>query len=183
MQQQAEQGLHDDAALYDHYAHVIFAYIRLHLSSREDAEDLTLEVFLAALERDNLSALAEGEKLAWLRRVAHNKLIDRYRRLTHRPIVALDEVADTLYDDQEMVPEQIALRNEEYTHLRATLRRLPILQQQLLRLRYGDGLRFAEIAVILNKREGALRKLLSRTLACLRSTYDQQPGGDVYGRQ
>ncbi len=185
MQQQAEQGLHDDAdaALYDRYAHVIFAYVRLHLSSREDAEDLTLEVFLAALERDNLSALAEDEKLAWLRRVAHNKLIDRYRRSTRRPVVALDQVTDTLYDDDELAPEQVALRNEEYTHLRAMLSRLPILQQQLLRLRYGDGLRFAEIAVILNKREGAVRKLLSRTLAFLRNAYDQPPGGDVYGRQ
>jgi RNA polymerase sigma factor (sigma-70 family) len=175
MQQQAEQGLHDDAgaALYDRYAHVIFAYVRLHMPSREDAEDLVLEVFLAALECDNLSGLAEDEKLAWLRRVAHNKLIDSYRRSTRRPIVALDQVAETLYDDEELTPEKVAQRNEEYTHLRATLQRLPILQQQLLRLRYGDGLRFAEIAVILNKREGALRKLLSRTLAFLRSAYEQ----------
>jgi RNA polymerase sigma factor (sigma-70 family) len=175
MQQQAEQGLYDDAdaALYDCYAHVIFAFLRLHTPSREDAEDLTLEVFLAALECDNLSGLAENEKLAWLRRVAHNKLIDSYRRSTRRPVVALDQVAETLYDDEELAPEKVVQRNEEYTRLRATLQRLPILQQQLLRLRYGDGLRFAEIAVILNKREGAVRKLLSRTLTSLRSAYEQ----------
>ena len=176
MQQQAEQGLHDDAdaVLYDHYAHVIFAYLRLHTSTREDAEDLTLEVFLAALERDNLSALAEDEKLAWLRRVAHNKLIDSYRRMARRSVVAMDQVAETLYDEEELAPEQIALRNEQHAHLRATVQQLPVLQQQLLRLRYGDGLRFAEIAVILNKPEAALRKLLSRTLTFLRNTYDRQ---------
>src|SRR5713226_8916647 len=59
MQQQAEPEMHDssDAALYDRYARIILAYVRLHTDLREDPEDLTLEVFLAALERDNLTAL------------------------------------------------------------------------------------------------------------------------------
>ena len=176
MQQQAEDEMHDSsgAALYDRYAHVIFAYVRLHTDSREDPEDLTVEVFLAALERDNLSALAEDEKLAWLTRVAHNKLIDSYRRSARHPIVALDQVAETLFEDDELAPEQVALRHEEYAHLQAATKCLSGLQQQLLQLRYGYGLRFAEIAVLLNKREAALRKLLSRTLTFLRATFDQQ---------
>src|SRR5215469_4808991 len=103
MQQQAEDEMHDSSgdALYDRYAHVIFAYVRLHTDPREDPEDLTLEVFLAAFECDNLSALTEDEKLAWLTRVAHNKLIDSYRRSARHPIVALDQVAETLFDDNE----------------------------------------------------------------------------------
>lgn len=40
----------------------------------------------------------------------------------------------------------------------------PVLQQQVLRLRYGDGLRCAEIVVLLNKREDAVRKMLSRCI-------------------
>jgi RNA polymerase sigma factor (sigma-70 family) len=176
MQQQAEPEMHDssDAALYDRYARIILAYVRLHTDLREDPEDLTLEVFLAALERDNLSALTEDEKLAWLTRVAHNKLIDSYRRSTRHPIVALDQVAETLFEDDELAPEQVALRHEECAHLQVAIKRLSGLQQQLLQLRYGHGLRFAEIAVLLNKREAALRKLLSRTLTFLRATYDQQ---------
>lgn len=88
MQQQAEPEMHDssDAALYDRYARIILAYVRLHTDLREDPEDLTLEVFLAALERDNLSALAEDEKLVWLTRVAHNKLIDS---IAVRPVTQL----------------------------------------------------------------------------------------------
>lgn len=174
MQQQAEDEMHgsSDAALYDRYARIIFAYVRLHTDPREDPEDLTLEVFLAALERDNLSALTEDEKLAWLTRVAHHKLIDSYRRSARHPIVALDQVAETLFDDDEQAPEQVALRHEEYAQLQTAIKRLSSLQQQLLQLRYGYGLRFAEIAVLLNKREAALRKLLSRTLKFLRATFD-----------
>ena len=62
-----------DISLFDLYGQVIFAYIRLHSSSREDAEDLTLEVFTAALEHDNLSGVQANERLAWLRRVSHNQ--------------------------------------------------------------------------------------------------------------
>jgi RNA polymerase sigma-70 factor (ECF subfamily) len=163
-----------NAALYDRYARVILAYVRLHTDPREDPEDLTMEVFLAAWEHDNLSALAEDEKLAWLTRVAQHKLIDSYRRSARHPIVALDQVAETLFDDQERAPEQVALRHEEYAHLQAAIKRLSSLQQHLLSLRYGSGLRFAEIAVLLHKREAALRQLLSRTLTFLRATYDQQ---------
>jgi hypothetical protein len=41
----------DDAALFDRSGPVLFAYILKHVRSREDAEDLTLEVFTAALEK------------------------------------------------------------------------------------------------------------------------------------
>ncbi len=60
------------AALYARYARAIFAYLRLHTPSREDAEDLTLEVFLATLEYNPLSGLSDDEQLAWLPRVARN---------------------------------------------------------------------------------------------------------------
>jgi RNA polymerase sigma-70 factor (ECF subfamily) len=163
----------DDAALYDRYGGAIFAYVRLQITSREDAEDLTLEVFTLALEHDNLTSLEEGEKLAWLRRVAHNKIIDSYRRATRRPVVELEKVREMLFEDEAGSPEQMALQREVYTQLHRTIQRLPQQQQQLLRLRYGDGLRFAEIAALLNKREEALRKLLSRTLATLRTLYTQ----------
>src|SRR5437879_13436268 len=84
------------AALYDRYASSIFAYARLYTPSSEDAEDVTLEVFTAALEQEKLSALTERQQLVWLRRVAHNKLVDRYRREVHLPAIALEKVMDAV---------------------------------------------------------------------------------------
>src|SRR5450755_1260923 len=80
------------AGLYDRYAHIIFAYVRLHLSSREDAEDVTLEVFVAALEHQKLAGLSSQEQLMWLRRVASNKLVDIYRHAQRHPVVDLDSM-------------------------------------------------------------------------------------------
>jgi RNA polymerase sigma-70 factor, ECF subfamily len=176
MQQQDEckQPNSLDSALYDRYAASIFAYARLHRASREDAEDLTLEVFLKALEHDNLSSLSEKQQLVWLRRVAHNKLVDSYRRSIRPPVVPLEEVVETVYHDEALAPEQLALRHEELERLYKAVGKLPLIQQQVLRLRFGDGLRFAEIAILLNKGEGAVRKLCWRTLARLRANYDQQ---------
>src|SRR5260370_29245714 len=132
----------DSRSLYDRYGQTIFAYARLHVPSREDAEDVTLEVFTAALENDNLAGLQEGEKLAWLRRVARNKLVDIYRRSTYHPDVALNQVMETVFDDEASTPEQIMLELEVWEHLYRAIRTLSTLQQHVLRLRYGDGLDF-----------------------------------------
>src|SRR5215469_17680713 len=97
--EQENQGFpSDDAALFDRYGPVIFAYILKHVRSREDAEDLTVEVFTAALEKKALSQLCPEEQLAWLKKVTHNKLIDAYRKVQHRKDVNIDVLAETLYD-------------------------------------------------------------------------------------
>ena len=162
------------AALYDRYASSIFAYARLYTPSWEDAEDVTLEVFTAALEWENFSALTERQQLSWLRRVAHNKLVDRFRRAVHLPAVSLEQVMETVRTEEALAPEQMALRGEELERLYLAVMSLPLFQQQLLQLRFGQGLRFAEIAVLLDKREAAIRKLCSRTIARLRAIYEQQ---------
>lgn len=165
-------------ALYERYGPAIFGYLRLHTRSLEDAEDLLLEVFLSAVEHNNLVALAQDVQLAWLRKVAHNKLINSYRRASRSPQVALDTVVELLLEENG--PEQLVVRQEEHEQVRAVLRTLPDLQQQILQLRYGDGLRCTEIAILLNKREGAVRQMLSRSILILRRAYQQTEGGDKH---
>jgi len=69
----------------------------------------------------------------------------------------------------------VALRNEDYAHLHQQIKRLSPLQQEILHLRYGNGLHTAEIAELLNKSEQAIRQMLSRTIGLLRTMYDVQP--------
>lgn len=163
---------HDDAALFDRYGSLIFAYILKHVNSREDAEDLTLEVFTAALERQVVSQLRPEEQLAWLKRVTHNKLIDTYRKAQHRQHVALDLFADLLPDAEE--PEQIVLQREVDEQLHQHIQQLPHFQQQLLYLRYAHNLSAAEIGVLLNKNEATIRQQISRTRKLLRASYRRQ---------
>lgn len=161
------------AMLFHRHAPALFAFLRQRAASQEDAEDLLLEVFLAALEHNGFFELSEGEQQKWLWRVARNKTIDAYRRSTRKPALTLEDIVNTLCASEELSPEQVTLRQEEYTRLRATLKSLPAPQQEALCLRFGDNLRCAEIATVMGKREGAVRMLLSRALNLLRTIYEQ----------
>src|SRR5579859_291818 len=109
-----------------------------------------------------------------LRRVAHNKLANVYRKASRNPQVALDGLTETILEAEN--PEQLALAQEERRQLLEYVQKLPTLQQHILQLRYGDGLRCPEIALLLNKSEGAVRKHLSRTILYLRQMYRQSEG-------
>jgi RNA polymerase sigma-70 factor (ECF subfamily) len=171
-------------ALYERYAASILAYARLHTPSWEDAEDLTVEVFTAALEQDNLSWLADKQQFVWLRSVAQHKLADRYRRSIHLSVMPLEQVVETVQAEETLTPEQIVVRREELEQLYTAVGKLSLLQRQVLQLRLGDGLRFAEMAILLNKSEATVRKLYSRTLAFLRTVYGQHERREEwrYGR-
>lgn len=159
--------------LYHKHARGILRYIRRYIFSPEDADDLLVEVFLAAMEGRTPLQLSDGEQVAWLQRVARNKVIDYQRRMARRPTMALDEALDSPYELDDLTPEQLAMNNEALDILRAQLATLPALQQQVLRLRFGSGWRTKEIAAYLNKSDGAIRSLLLRSLNLLRTLYQR----------
>jgi RNA polymerase sigma factor (sigma-70 family) len=179
MQQQpadAAQG-RVDASLYHQFATTIFTYLLKQVQNEYDAEDLLLEVFLAALSNESLSSLPVQGQLAWLRRVARNKVIDRYRHVALLALLPIEQAMETI--DDALTPEQHAEQQEKFTHLYQAIAHLPALQRELLRLRYRDGLRFYEIAAALEKHEVTVRKLMVHTLRQLRTIYDQLEGGKL----
>jgi RNA polymerase sigma factor (sigma-70 family) len=159
--------------LYQRHRITILTYILQHVPSREDAEDMLLEVFIAALESPIITTLDERQQLGWLRRVALYKSVDYHRRAVRRPAVPIEQASETLYEEEYHSPEQSMLRQEEITLLRAYISSLPELQQEVIRLRFANDLRCSEIATHLNKSEGAVRTLLSRTLNILRGIYEK----------
>src|SRR5437660_10837268 len=140
------QENHEMALLYRKYAPGLLSYVRLRVPSPEDAEDLVVEVFLAALQHATFATLSENAKQLWLWRVTRNKVIDAYRRAQTRRSVILDHVAEGLFEDEMLSPENSALRQEDYMNLYAHMQSLPLLEQQILRMRIGQGLSCAEIA-------------------------------------
>jgi len=159
------------ADLYQRYAPELLLYIRRHVPSQEDAEDVLLEAFIAALENPRLSDMSQQEQLAWLRRVAHNKFVDFYRRSTRHSSISLEDVQQELYDEDDHAPEILALGHEEHAFLCTHLASLPKIQQEVLRLRFAEGLHCPEIARRLDKSNGAIRTMLSRVLNLLRNIY------------
>ncbi|GHO53146.1 RNA polymerase sigma factor [Ktedonobacter robiniae] len=163
--------------LYRQHASALLPHLRANLKSREDAEDLLLEVFIAALERDSLRTLSQEEQRSWLWRVARNKLVDHYRRRARQQNLPLEVASDMVSPDGEFIPEWTMLRNEEQHDLITAIEGLPSLQKEVLLLRYVEGLRSPEIARMLGKRDTAVRMILSRTLNLLRQTFEKRLGG------
>ena len=164
--------------LYQRHWLALFTVICQHIPAREDAEDILLDVFLAAMESRTLLSMSEQHQEAWLRRVAYNKSMDFHRRTTRRSALPLDIHIETLYNDEHLAPEWATLRQEELAQLREHLATLSAHQQELLRLRFADELPCSQIAVRMQKSEGAIRTMLSRTLNLLRYLYKeggQQP--------
>lgn len=160
--------------LYLLYAPVILAYLRLHVSSEEDAEDLLLDVFLAALQSKDLFTRVEESQRAWLLTVTRHKVIDWYRRKGRHQFVALEQVSTLLYEDDTFSPEQVALQGEANERVKVMLKQLPTSQQQTVWLKFVYGLRCSEIADVLGRKESTVRTWLSRALQSIREFPKEQ---------
>lgn len=158
--------------LYTRHSPALFAYLLHKTGSPENAEDVLVDVFVAALETSMFAELSEKEQVSWLWRVAHNKGVDAYRRSRVRQGLDLNLFVQLL-KDQEHTPELLALRQEATTQLQNYLAKLSPLQQEAIRLRFAHGLRSSEIATVMGKRDGTVRSLLSRALNYLRTFYER----------
>src|SRR5262249_10937444 len=128
-----------------------------------------------------LAELTEERRLAWLWRVARNKAIDHHRRSARRPTLELDHVAERLANAEAGSPEHSAGRHDESDQLRRHLAEPTALQREVLRLRFADDLRCSQIALVLGKKESAVRVLLMRTLRFLRTSYTNLDSKDGEG--
>lgn len=162
------------AALYQRCAPALLAYLVQHMPSEQDAEDILVEVFLAALENGAFACLPEKAQFAWLWSVARNKTVDVYRRTARHRSVTLEAVAEQVVEYDDLDPEHFVLQQEEYNTLQTHLQGLTVLQQRVLQLRFRQNMRCSEIAAHLGKKEGAIKVMLSRTLNALRNLYQRK---------
>ncbi len=153
--------------LYRDHARAILAYLRYAHAPEQEVEDVLLEVFLVACEQQHLLRSRPPQvQRAWLRSVARHKLADVYRG--QRESITLEEVAETLYEDEAFAPEHVTMRRETLAHLARVLQGLPKRQQAVVKLRFVYGLSLAEIATVIGKREATVRKRLTRALQVVR---------------
>jgi RNA polymerase sigma-70 factor (ECF subfamily) len=152
------------AELYDRYAPRMYAYIYRRVSDAAVAEDLTGELFLRVLRAVQSEQVWHNSFSAWLYRIAHNLVVDHYRRRPPEPPLSLDETRLVADDDPAVAAEEALARDR----LRAALSRLTPEQQQVLALRFGEGLTAREAAQVMAKTTGAVEALQHRAVAALR---------------
>lgn len=150
--------------LYDAYFKRIYNYAYYRTLNQADAEEITSQTFLAALESIQRFEYRNIPVAVWLYKIASNALADLYRK--RGQTVELDEEAAVAGICAE--PEAVAIGNSEKEQLLRNLKALPPVQQQAIILRYMQNLSYKEISQILDKSEGAVKQLLHRGLTSLR---------------
>jgi len=160
----ARQGDEEAVALlYETHVDSIFAYLLYRVPSDSVAEDLTSEVFLRMV-RGLPGFQDRGLPFrAWLFRVAANLLTDHYRQHGKNPVAPVSEEHES--DDTD--PFDTVAREDEQFRLRLAIGKLPQDYQQLLLLRFVEGLPHTEITQIMNKSAEALRAMQHRALKAL----------------
>jgi RNA polymerase sigma-70 factor (ECF subfamily) len=151
-------------AIYRALSGPVHSYLVTQVRRREDAEDLTGQVFLEAMRGIRAFTGDASAFKGWLFRIAHNRAVDLSRRLARRPESPLEEaeaVPDPLATDER------ALAAVAKERLWRAVEQLPDQQRRVLTLRLGAGLSASEIGRALGKRTGTVKALQHRALGSL----------------
>jgi RNA polymerase sigma-70 factor (ECF subfamily) len=161
------------ATLYELYLGDVFRYVLRRVGQREEAEDITAEVFAAAIQALPRFRGQSPPRL-WLLGIARRQIaIALRRRAVRRETLAceVEEDAPGLDALLERVavegPEVALARAEACAVLRELLGHLKADQREALMLQYGEELSIAEIALVMGRSPGSVNSLLHRARAAL----------------
>jgi RNA polymerase sigma-70 factor (ECF subfamily) len=157
------------AALYHRYLTLVYRYFYARTGDVQQAEDLTAQTFIAALE--GLPRYRErGTFAGWLFTIAARRLADYFRR--RRPTVALDNVA--ALPDPGPSPETLAGRADQMARLARALRTLSPDRAQAVALHFFGELSLSETAQVMDRSKVAVKSLVHRALRDLRERLDDE---------
>jgi len=152
--------------LYETYFDKIYRYISLRIGNQMEAEDMTQQVFLNALESINSFKWRGVPFSAWLFRIAHNQVVDHLRKKSKFQFVPLDTPSADRDDDCSSA-EKVELKiNLEQLH--SAMGGLTEAQREVISLRFTSELSIAEVAKIMGKNEGAVKALQHSAIRALR---------------
>ena len=154
------------AELYDEYFPKIYRYIAVRVQNRADAEDLTEQVFLKALESSPSFRWRGAPVSAWLFRIARNQVIDFRRMDKSKRMLPVDE---SLVSDA-IEPEEAAEQSSDIQLVIEAVGQLTQSQRAVIELRFAGGLSIAETAKVMGKSQGAVKALQHSAMSELRKT-------------
>ncbi|HER08598.1 MAG TPA: sigma-70 family RNA polymerase sigma factor [Bacteroides sp.] len=146
----------------------VFTYILLTIKNHQLAEDLFQETFIKVIQslrggryRDN------GRFLSWVIRIAHNLIIDHFRKEKQMNSVSNDDTEVDLFNSKKLSDdniEEVIVNSQIRAEIRSLINELPDDQREVVLLRHYGGLSFKEIAdqtdVSINTALGRMRYAL-----------------------
>jgi len=129
----------------------VFTYILMVVRNRDLAEDIFQEAFMKVIMTVKQGRYTESGKFyAFVTRIAHNLIIDHYRRERNENTISNEEFGDVdLFNNVKICEENVEdalVRNQVFDDVNKLMRHLPENQQEVVRLRFFEDYSFKEIA-------------------------------------
>jgi len=164
-----ERAQHHDqeafAQLYEEHFDKIYRYVTLKIGNETEAEDMTQQVFLNALQSISSFKWKGVPFSAWLFRIAHNQVVD-YFRSKKRTTVPLDESLASDNNNPQLLTEQ----KLDIEQLILATKQLTEAQREVISLRFAGELSIAQVAKAIGKSQGAVKALQHSAIVALRKT-------------
>lgn len=161
--------------LYDLYVAKIYRFIFLKVRTKEDAEDITNEVFLKTWQhitknKEDTEAIRSFSGLIY--KIARNLIVDHYRKISRKKENQFG-LLENLTETRDLL-KQVEI-NQDMARTFQLLRKLKQEYQEVVLLRYTEELSIKEISDILGKRPTAIRVTLHRALKKLKQLAEKTP--------
>ncbi len=156
------------ALLLSRHKSKIYTSIYLLVKDRYLAEDIFQDTFIKVINTLKSGKYnEEGKFLPWVMRIAHNLVIDHFRKEKRTPTITNQEgfdIFDVIGVSEESTEDKI-LRDQSHNELKALIQKLPEEQKEVLIMRNYADLSFKEIAdltgVSINTALGRMRYALN----------------------
>ncbi len=154
--------------LYEEYYDRIVRYIFVRINDQNEAENMGGDVFLKALHSLDSYRGRREQMRAWLFKIAHNLVVDYFRKMSKRKAVSLNNVE--VHD--RVTTEEAMEAKVEVERLSKALKQLTPAQRQVIGLRFFVGLSSAEVGKVVGKKSGAVREMQRAAVETLRKQMD-----------
>ena len=146
----------------------VFAYISLYIRDQALAEDLFQDTFMKVIQSVKSGRYQDnGKFISWVMRIAHNLIIDHFRRIKQMNTVSNDDYDSDLFNSRKLAESTVEdnmIRKQIQKDVRKMISQLPDDQREVVILRHYAGLSFKEIAdmtdVSINTALGRMRYAL-----------------------
>jgi RNA polymerase sigma-70 factor (ECF subfamily) len=132
----------------------VFAYISLYIRDQALAEDIFQDTFMKVIQSVKKGRYQDnGKFISWVMRIAHNLIIDHFRRVKQMNTISNNEYESDLFNSKKLsdsTVEDNLIRRQIQKDVRKMISYLPDDQREVVILRHYAGLSFKEIADITN---------------------------------
>ncbi len=159
--------------IYKEYVKDIYGYAYSLVENQNEAEEVTSNTFLKALEKLSTFESKDKSIKAWLFTIARNVVYDNYRKARELP------VSDKIEDFPEISDSNVKTDTKLQNDIKDLLKDLPEVTKEIIILKIWDEYKFKEIAKIINKDEDAVKKQFYRGIEKLKGSLEEK-GYDKY---